>query len=75
MILSLLSGFPFDSPYTERPFDYAPGLCPVFEAARESLILIGVDEQWTDTEADDVALAVRKVIPNLYQANGGADDR
>jgi hypothetical protein len=56
------SGFPFDSPYTDRPFDYAPGLCPVFEAARERLILISVDEQWTDADADDVAAALRKVL-------------
>lgn len=69
------SGFPFDSSFTERPFDYAPGLCPVFEAARERLILIGVDEQWTDVDADDVALAVRKVIPSLYQADGADDAR
>jgi perosamine synthetase len=56
------SGFPFDSPYTTRPFDYAPGLCPVFEAARERLILLSVDEQWTDADGDDVARALRKVF-------------
>ena len=56
------SGFPFNSPYTNRPFDYAPGLCPVFEAAREHLILLSVDEQWTDADADDVARALRKVF-------------
>lgn len=69
------SGFPFDSPYTDRPFDYQPGLCPVFEAAREHLILIGVDEQWTDADADDVAMAIRKVIPPLCRAHGEADAR
>lgn len=56
------SGFPFDSPYTDRPFDYAPGLCPVFEAAREQLILLSVDEQFTDADADDIANAIRKVF-------------
>jgi dTDP-4-amino-4,6-dideoxygalactose transaminase len=56
------SGFPFNSPYTNRPFDYAPGLCPVFEKAREKLILLSVDEQWTDADADDVAGAIRKVF-------------
>lgn len=66
------SGFPFGSPYTDRPFDYAPGLCPVFEAARERLILIGVDEQWTDADADDVARALRKVANALVAETGMA---
>ncbi len=57
------SRFPFDSPYTDRPFDYEPGLCPVFEKARERLLLIPVDEQWTDADAGDVAAALRKVMP------------
>jgi dTDP-4-amino-4,6-dideoxygalactose transaminase len=56
------SGFPFGSPYTDRPFDYAPGLCPGFEAAREQLLLLSVDEQWTDNDADDIARALRKVF-------------
>jgi len=59
------SRFPFDSPYTDRPFDYAPGLCPVFEEARERLLLIPVDEQWTDADAADVAAALRKVMPRF----------
>lgn len=59
------SGFPFNSPYTTRPFDYAPGLCPVFEAARERLLLLSVDEQWTDHDADDVADAIRKVFTHI----------
>lgn len=59
------SGFPFGSPYTKRPFDYEPGLCPVFEAARERLILLSVDEQWSDADADDVAAAIRKVFVHL----------
>ena len=67
-----VSGFPFASPYTDRPFDYAPGLCPVFEAARERLILIGVDEQWTDGDADDVAHALRKVATALLAETGMA---
>lgn len=59
------SRFPFDSPYTDRPFDYAPGLCPVFEERREQLILLSVDEQWTDTDADDIASALVKVLPGF----------
>lgn len=57
------SRFPFDSPYTDRPFDYAPGLCPVFEERRERLLLISVDEQWTTDDADDIARALIKVAP------------
>jgi perosamine synthetase len=56
------SGFPFVSPYTTRAFDYERGLCPTFERARERLLLISVDEQWTDADADDVAKALRKVF-------------
>ena len=63
------SRFPFDSPYTERPFDYAPGLCPVFEERRDRMLLISVDEQWSLADADDVAAALTKVMPALY-ANG-----
>jgi perosamine synthetase len=66
------SGFPFNSPYTSRPFDYAPGLCPVFERAREQLLLISVDEQWTDADADDVAAAVRKVFTAMAIRSGVA---
>lgn len=64
------SGFPFNSPYTSRPFDYAPGLCPVFERVREQLLLISVDEQWTDADADDVAAAIEKVFAAMAQSNG-----
>ena len=64
------SGFPFDSPYTSRPFEYAPGLCPVFEAARECLLLLSVDEQWTDADADDVARAIRKVFAHAATRQG-----
>lgn len=59
------SRFPFDSPYTDRPFDYAPGLCPVFEERREQLILLSVDEQWTDDDAQDIAAAIAKVLPRF----------
>jgi dTDP-4-amino-4,6-dideoxygalactose transaminase len=59
------SRFPFDSPYTGRVFDYAPGLCPVFEERRERLIVLSVDEQWTDADADDVAAAIAKVLPHF----------
>jgi perosamine synthetase len=64
------SRFPFDSPYTIRPFDYAPGLCPVFEKRRERLILISMDEQWTDQDADDVAMALNKVLGALGAGAG-----
>jgi hypothetical protein len=59
------SRFPFDSPYTDRPFDYAPGLCPVFEKRRERLILLSVDEQWSEADAVDVATAIQKVLPRF----------
>ncbi len=62
------SRFPFDSPYSDRPFDYAPGLCPVFEERRERLILLSVDEQWTNADADDVATAIAKVLPHFRPA-------
>jgi perosamine synthetase len=68
------SGFPFNSPYMDRPFDYAPGLCPVFEEAREHLIFLSVDEQWTDADADDVARAIRKVLAGLRSAKGEQPD-
>jgi dTDP-4-amino-4,6-dideoxygalactose transaminase len=68
------SGFPFDSPYTTRPFDYAPGLCPVFERQRERLILISLDEQWTDRDADDVAAALVKVFTAFTQRRAADAD-
>jgi dTDP-4-amino-4,6-dideoxygalactose transaminase len=66
------SRFPFDSPYTERAFDYAPGLCPVFEERRERLILLPVDEQWTNADADDVAASLAKVMPHFLPVSAGA---
>ncbi len=66
------SRFPFDSPYTERAFDYAPGLCPVFEQRRERLILLPVDEQWTNADADDVAASLAKVMPHFLPVSAGA---
>jgi dTDP-4-amino-4,6-dideoxygalactose transaminase len=59
------SGFPFNSPYTDRPFDYARGLCPVFEAAREHMITLRIDERWSATDSDDVVAAIRKVLAGL----------
>lgn len=59
------SQFPFVSPWTERENDYFPGLCPNFEKGRERLILLSMDEQWTDQDADDVAEALRKVFGSL----------
>jgi len=61
------SRFPFDSSYTDRPFDYAPGLCPVFEERRERLILLSVDEQWSEADAADIAAAIGKVLPCFSQ--------
>lgn len=59
------SGFPFNSSYSSRPFDYAPGLCSVYEAAREQLLLISLDEQWSDADVDDVATALEKVFTRI----------
>ncbi|CAN5612543.1 DegT/DnrJ/EryC1/StrS family aminotransferase [soil metagenome] len=66
------SRFPFDSPYTSRPFDYEPGLCAVFEQRREHLILVSVDEQWSDRDADDVALALEKVMTAFASKKSGS---
>jgi dTDP-4-amino-4,6-dideoxygalactose transaminase len=63
------SRFPFDSAYTDREFDYAPGLCPVFEERRERLIVLSVDEQWTDADADDIANAIAKVLPHFISVD------
>ncbi len=56
------SRFPFESPYSDRPFEYAAGLCTVFEERREGLILLAVDEQWNEHDAADIATALRKVM-------------
>ena len=64
------SGFPFGSAYVDRPFDYAPGLCPVFEERRERLLLLPVDEQWTDADTADVAAAIQKVLPRFAVRTG-----
>jgi dTDP-4-amino-4,6-dideoxygalactose transaminase len=56
------SQFPFVAPFTTRENDYRPGLCPVYEARREHLLLISLDEQWGDQEITDVIAALRKVI-------------
>lgn len=59
------SQFPFVPPWSDRENDYFPGLCPAFETNRQRMILISMDEQWTDQDADDVAEALRKVFGSL----------
>ncbi len=52
-------------PYYRKQFGTRPGLCPVAEAAYESILSLPLFPRMTDTDVDDVITAVIKVI-NAY---------
>ncbi len=49
-------------PFYRKRFGTGPGMCPVAEAAYERLISLPIFPAMTDSDADDVIAAVRKVM-------------
>jgi len=66
------SGFPFVRPGGGKPPEYGPGLCPNAEKAMSQLFCIGLNENWTESDVEDAARAVKKVaalLPSRREAN------
>jgi len=55
------SGFPFDSPYTDRKIEYTEGMCPRTDEGLQRMLTLGINERFTEDDLQDVAGAVRKV--------------
>lgn len=56
------SHFPFSSPYSNRNFnDYRAGLCPVAESMQASMVTLGINENQTNDDANDIVTALIKV--------------
>ncbi|MBP7561187.1 MAG: DegT/DnrJ/EryC1/StrS family aminotransferase [Armatimonadetes bacterium] len=55
------TGCPWTCPHAGRDIQYTPGDCPNAEDALQHLIMIGMNEFYTEREADDIVGAVRKV--------------
>jgi perosamine synthetase len=54
-------------PFYRERFKTGPGLCPVAEAAYERLITLPIFPDMTDSDADDVIEAVRKVVQAYHR--------
>jgi len=64
-------------PGTEYPFApdrrYRPGDCPVAEAAFDTWITMNLYEEYSDTDVDEIGLAIGKVAWHMaHRASGGA---
>ncbi|MEJ7838692.1 MAG: DegT/DnrJ/EryC1/StrS family aminotransferase [Thermomicrobiales bacterium] len=60
------SHFPFDSPYTMRSYtDFVAGLCPVAESMAERMLVVPINEKFTDHDVRDIAAAFTKVVQAL----------
>ena len=55
------SGFPFDSPYTEREIEYTDELCPRACEALDHMIKLSLDESYSEEDISDIAGAIAKV--------------
>ncbi|MEW6749432.1 MAG: DegT/DnrJ/EryC1/StrS family aminotransferase [Candidatus Latescibacterota bacterium] len=59
------SGFPFDSPYTERRIEYREGMCPRTDEGLRHMLTLGINEYYTEPDLADIAGAVAKVAHGL----------
>ena len=60
------SNFPFGSPYTDRKLEYREGMCPITDKALESLVTFTFNENYGDSDIEDIAGAIRKVADGLH---------
>lgn len=60
------SHHPFDCPSASRKVEYKPGLCPNAEKSLSELVILTINEFYTEQDIDDMAAAIKKVA-----ASGG----
>lgn len=64
------SHWPFVGTGRTKPPEYGPGLCPKAEKAMSQLFTVPLNEDWSDREIEDVALAAKKVAAGLGRKKG-----
>lgn len=55
------SGFPFDSPYTDRRIEYVEGICPRTDEGLRHMFTVGINENFSEEDLADIAGAIAKV--------------
>ncbi|MBW2690310.1 MAG: DegT/DnrJ/EryC1/StrS family aminotransferase, partial [Deltaproteobacteria bacterium] len=55
------SNYPFEDPKTGKCVEYPDGLCPMAEKIVEDCVYMPLSENFTETDIEEVAAAVRKV--------------
>ncbi len=61
------SGCPFDCAHTTRTYEYEEGLCPNAELLCKQLVIIHLNENFTDADLGDIAAAIKKVAEGLKE--------
>ncbi len=59
------SSYPFDGTHGGRQVEYAPGLCPRTEDALQHIVIIGIHENCSEQDIEDIAGAIHKVAALL----------
>ncbi len=59
------SGYPLDGSHGGRQIEYTKGLCPHAEAALQTMVTIGLNENYSQRDIEDIAGAIRKVAELL----------
>ena len=54
------SGFPFDSPYASRKLSYDAAMCPRTVEALKSLVVLPINENYSEDDLRDIAVAVAR---------------
>ena len=55
------SGFPFNSPYVSKNYHYSPDLVPNAIKGLSTVAVVGIHEQMSKEDIDDIAIAINKV--------------
>jgi len=59
------SGHPFDGCHGGRKIDYTEGMTPVAEEELKHMVTLGLNENYTREDIEDMAGAIRKVAEGL----------
>jgi perosamine synthetase len=59
------STYPFDGSHGGRQIEYTAGMCPRTEAALAQMVTLGLNENYTKRDIEDMAGAIRKVAECL----------
>ena len=65
------SGFPFNSPYVSRDYQYGPELVPDAVAGLRTVVVFGLHEHMGEEDIRDAARAINKVAHGLMRGEAG----